>query len=133
MKVRCNQCMKVFDEERIVYDGEDDIEYCPECGESGCLMDIAETRYYVCGLGYNEDNEPIDYEEDFGDFDTYVEAYELFVRLQCRDRESFFENAPEVYALFIQLEECEEDDEEIRCIDIHNNWEIINPKFEEEV
>ena len=133
MKVRCNQCMKVFDEERIVYDGEDDIEYCPECGEGGCLMDIAETRYHVCGLGYNEDNEPIDYEEDFGDFDTYVEAYELFVRLQCRDRESFFENAPEVYALFIQLEECEEDDEEIRCIDIHNEWEIINPKFEEEV
>lgn len=40
MKVRCNQCMKVFDEDKIVYDYERDTEFCPECGESGCLMDL---------------------------------------------------------------------------------------------
>lgn len=40
MKVRCNQCMNVFDEDKIVYDGETDTEYCCKCGESGCLMDL---------------------------------------------------------------------------------------------
>lgn len=37
--------MKVFDEEKIVYDGEDDMEYCPECGESGCLMDLPDNDF----------------------------------------------------------------------------------------
>lgn len=27
MKVRCNQCMNVFEEEEIVYDGEMDMEF----------------------------------------------------------------------------------------------------------
>lgn len=44
MRVRCNQCMKIFDEEKIVYDGETDTEFCPECGESGCLMDLLGTE-----------------------------------------------------------------------------------------
>lgn len=39
-KVRCNQCLEIFDEEEIVYDGDEDEEYCPKCGESGCLMNI---------------------------------------------------------------------------------------------
>lgn len=43
-KIRCNQCMAEFDETAIVYDGEEDIEYCPECGENGCLMDITVTE-----------------------------------------------------------------------------------------
>ena len=131
MRVRCNQCMKVFDEEEIVYDSEMDMEFCPKCGEDGCLMDFSETRYYVCGLGYDENDCITDYEKDFGDFDTYEEAYELFVKLQCRSEESFFEDAPEVYEMLIQLEECEEDDEEINCIDVKNEWCIFNPKFEE--
>ena len=45
MKVRCNQCMKVFDEERIVYDGEEDMELCPECGQGGCLMDLSDYEF----------------------------------------------------------------------------------------
>ena len=104
MKVRCNQCMKVFDEDKIVYDGESDTEFCPECGESGCLMDLTETRYYVCGLGYDENDCVTDYEQYLGDFDTYEEAYEEFVRLQCRDVGWFFRDAPNVYQLLLQLE-----------------------------
>lgn len=42
-KVRCNNCMKEFDEKEIVYDGETDKEYCLYCGESGCLMDLENT------------------------------------------------------------------------------------------
>ena len=39
MKVRCNYCMAVFDEEDIVVDAEDK-EHCPECGETDYLMDM---------------------------------------------------------------------------------------------
>lgn len=88
-------------------------------------------RYYVSGLGYDENDCITDYDKDFGDFDTYEDAYELFVKLQYRSKESFFEDAEEVYELLIQLEECEETDEAITCIDVKNEWWIVNPKFEE--
>lgn len=45
-KVRCNQCMNEFDEEEIIYNGDDDTEYCPHCGESGCLMDLDQGEQY---------------------------------------------------------------------------------------
>lgn len=89
-------------------------------------------RYYVCGIGYDEDDCVTDYEQSFGDFDTYEEAYELFVKLQCRSEESFFTNASDVYQLLIQLEECEEDDDGAECIDVKNEWWIENPNYEEE-
>ena len=90
------------------------------------------TRYYVCGLGYDKNYEAIDYEVDFGDFDTYEEAYELFVKLQCRSAESFFVNAPEVYEIDIRLEECEETNDGIECFNISNEWGVMNPKFNKE-
>ncbi len=89
------------------------------------------TRYYVCSLGYDENDYITDYEEGFGDFDTYEEAYELFVKLQCRNPESFFRKTTEVSRLLLQLEECEEDDETINCVAIHNEWLIVNPNFKE--
>lgn len=90
------------------------------------------TRYYVCGIGYDEDARITDYEQCFGDFDTYKRAYEVFVKLQCRSAESFFTNAPEVYQLLLQLEKCEEDDDDITCVDVKNEWWITNPNFKEE-
>ena len=89
----------------------------------------ANIRYYVCGLGYDVYDRITDYEQSFGDFDTYEEAYELFVKLQCRKPELFFEKAPEVYRLLIQLEVCEDYDDETECIDVCNEWQIINPNF----
>ena len=89
------------------------------------------TRYYVCGLGYDKDNNITDHEQDFGDFDTFEEAYEEFVKLQCRDVSWFFRNAPNVYQLLLQLEECEETEDEISCVDVKNEWWIVNPNFEE--
>lgn len=91
------------------------------------------TRYYVCGLGYDANDCVTDYEQDFGDFDTYEEACELFVKLQDRSNESFFENASEVYELLIQLEECEDDDDAITCIDVKDELWITNPNFKEEI
>ena len=92
-----------------------------------------EIRYCVCGLGYDKNDCITDYECDFGDFDTYEEAYELFVKLQCRGIASFFEEAPELYQLLIQVEECEEDDYCIECIDVKNEWWIVNPNFKKGV
>lgn len=86
-------------------------------------------RYYICGLGYDENNFITDYEQYLGDFDTYEEAYEEFVMLQCRDVAWFFGGTPNIYQLLLQLEECEEDDYEVNCIDVKNEWWIINPNY----
>lgn len=40
--VRCNMCMEIFDENEIIYDGDEDEEYCPYCGEAGALMDLTD-------------------------------------------------------------------------------------------
>ena len=40
--VRCNNCMKTFHENEIIYNEREDKEFCPYCGVSGCLMDIKE-------------------------------------------------------------------------------------------
>ena len=89
------------------------------------------TRYYVCGLGYDVNDYITDYDFDFGDFDTYEEAYELFVKLQRRSAETLFEDAPELCYLLIQIEECEETEDEISCVDIKNEFHIFNPNFKE--
>ena len=90
-------------------------------------------RYYIYGLGYDENNRITDYEKYIGDFDTYEEAYEEFVKLQCRDTGWFFKYTQNLYQLLLQLEECEETDDEINCIDVKNEWWIINPNFKEEI
>ena len=100
-----------------------------EMNYTGLILEKVKTRYYVCSIGYNKQNCVIDYACDFGNFDTYEEAYELFVKLQCRNVESFFTNTTDIYALFIQLEECEETENEITCIDVKNEWWIENPNF----
>lgn len=69
MKVRCNNCMKVFDEKTIIYDGDWDQEFCPHCGESGCLMDLKETNHTIeiptsFGIVYIEKWEPECREEE---------------------------------------------------------------------
>lgn len=89
------------------------------------------TRYYVCGLYYDKNDYITDYEQDFGDFDTYTEAYEEFVKLQCRDPEWFFKTQVNYYQILIQLEECEETEDAITCIDVKNEWWIINPNYKE--
>lgn len=92
-----------------------------------------ETRYYVCGIGYDKNDCVTDYEWDFGDFDTYKEAYNLFVQLQCRDVASLFsESKSNVYQMLLQLEECEETNDYIECIDVKNEWWVENPNFKEE-
>ena len=103
---------------------------CSYCYENKEELNM-KTRYYVCGLGYDENDDVTDYEWTFDGFDTYVEAYELFVKLQCKDASSFFEDTSGVGKLLIQLEECEETDWEINCVDVKNEWWIVNPNFKE--
>ena len=44
MKIRCNQCMAVFNEEDIILSQDPlyfkDDEICPKCNKGGALMDI---------------------------------------------------------------------------------------------
>jgi hypothetical protein len=89
-------------------------------------------RYHICGIGYDKNDCVTDYETNLGDFDDYEEAYEEFVKLQCEDVRGFFNRVPNIYQILIQLEECEETDEEITCIDVNNEWWIINPNYKEE-
>jgi hypothetical protein len=89
-------------------------------------------RYYVCGLGYDVNGNITGYEKDYGNFDTYEQAYARFVTIQCMSRDVLFANARGVNQLLIQLEECEETDEEINCIDVKNEWWITNPNYKEE-
>lgn len=39
-KVRCNNCMKEFYENEIIYDSDEDMEFCPYCCVGGCIMDL---------------------------------------------------------------------------------------------
>ena len=90
------------------------------------------TRYYVVGMGYDENDNVTDHEQYFGDFDTYEEARWTFIDLMHMDRATFFENIPDVYQLCVQIEECEEDEVETTCVEVHNEWWFINPKFSKE-
>jgi hypothetical protein len=90
-------------------------------------------RYYVCGLGYDVNGNITDYEKYYGDFDTYEQAYARFVTVQCMSRDVLFANAHGAHQLLLQLEECEETEDEINCIDVKNEWWITNPNYKEEV
>ena len=90
-----------------------------------------QTRYYVVGMGYDESDNVTDHEQYFGCFNKYEEAKELFIELMRRNRTSFFETARDMYQLCIQIEECEEDDEEITCVDVHDEWWLVNPIYKE--
>ena len=38
--VRCNSYMEEFFENEIIYDEYEDMEFCPYCGEGGCIVDV---------------------------------------------------------------------------------------------
>ena len=42
MRVRCNDCMSIFDETYVEIDPASEQESCPVCGRKGCLMDMEE-------------------------------------------------------------------------------------------
>lgn len=42
VKVRCNNCMEIFDEKELVYNEDECMEFCPYCGKGGCIMDLEE-------------------------------------------------------------------------------------------
>lgn len=42
MRVRCNACMSIFDENYIKVNVITGVESCPICGRIGCLMDVEE-------------------------------------------------------------------------------------------
>ena len=81
-----------------------------------------EIRYYVCGIGYDINDCVTDYTREFGDFDTEEEAQDKFdeaVREAEDNLDEFFrDDEPKVAYWKIQLEQCEETETSITCIDI---------------
>lgn len=89
------------------------------------IEEIGKVRYYVSLVTYGHNDEVTDYDADFGDFDTYEEAYECFVKTQCLDKKELFYKVPRKVAYgILQLEECEETEEMIECIDVLNESTI---------
>ena len=94
-------------------------------------MGFKTIRFYVCGIGYDKDNCVTDYEYDFGDFDSYEEAYERFVKVQCDGAKEFFEEHPKAHQVLVQLEKCKETPTDICCLDVQNEWWMTNPNVKE--
>ena len=78
-KVRCNNCMKMFEEDKIIYDGEEDTEYCPYCGEGGCLMDLEDDDKNICPVCHHE----IEY--DFNKYEQYGVVDGGYVPWNCKN------------------------------------------------
>ena len=77
--------------------------------------------YSVCALGYDADYNITDNFKDFGYFDNYEEAYELFVKIQCADPKETFKDEPYSSKWLLEVEECEDYDVFIDCIDVKND------------
>jgi hypothetical protein len=83
------------------------------------------SKFCVCALGYDAQECITDYEVTLGEFDTYEEAYEAFVHCQCNPLTVITGFPPEkVSQILLQLERCIEDDDEIHCEEICNEWWI---------
>ena len=44
-KVCCNNCMDFFDEDAVIWDSDEKMDFCPRCGEGGFLEDIVKGRF----------------------------------------------------------------------------------------
>lgn len=89
------------------------------------MEQVGQVRYYVCAIGYEANSNITDYEENFGDFDSYEDAYRCFVKTQCLSETELFAKVPrKIKSLLLQLEECEETPELIQCIDVINECTI---------
>ena len=90
-------------------------------------------RYYVSGIGYDNNDCVTDYDREFGDFDTVEEAQEKFDEAVCEAEDNldefFLDSEPEVTYWHIQLEKCEETESEINCIDVIDEIDIFKEEM----
>ena len=88
-----------------------------------------ETRYFICGLGYDANDCITDYERSFEGFDDKDEAQDKFDEVVSEAEEfidEFFRRTPdEVVYWKIQLEKCECTEEYDECIDVIEEVDII--------
>ena len=83
MKVKCNNCMKVFDEEEVVYYSDEASEFCPECGDAGCLMELGDARSAILDV----------IEQNYNDFMS---------EMLSKSKEEIFNSVFEIY-FFIEM------------------------------
>lgn len=87
--------------------------------------------YYDCSGMLDESDGLIGCEHGYEDFDTFEEAYECFCKIQSQERSSFFTGIHEnAHTAQLQIEECEDFDDYMECIDIKKECSIINPKYD---
>lgn len=82
------------------------------------------SKFCVCALGYDAQECITDYEVTLGEFDTYEEAYRAFIRYQSRPFSTTDFPSDKVSQILLQVERCVEEDDEIRCEEICNEWWI---------
>lgn len=88
--------------------------------------------YIVALLSYNYEDHILDYEEDVFESSNKKEAMSFFnkkVKEYSKDSSELFdENTPEeIWYWKIQLEECEETNEYVECIDVWAEENIFRP------
>ena len=90
-------------------------------------------RYYVSGIGYDNNDCVTDCEREFGDFDTVEEAQDKFAEAvrEAEDNldEFFLDSELEVVYWHIQLEKCEETKSAINCIDVIDEIDICKEEI----
>ena len=80
MRVRCNNCMSIFDETYIETDPATGRESCPVCGRIGYLMDMdEETENYKKFRGVLENNISVSALVNFDDENDDSDVLELLL------------------------------------------------------
>lgn len=83
-------------------------------------------RYVVCGLAYDENYNILDNEWDWGTFTnetSAAHAYEAIVSKYLRNP-SLLTTDTSIAYVKIQMEKCVENDEEIFCLEVRNEYDI---------
>lgn len=84
------------------------------------------TRFYVSGITYDKNECITDIDFEYGDYDTIEEARNKLEELKKIGYYLMINCDEVVNRLVVQIEECEENEGEINCVEIHDCFEVIS-------
>lgn len=90
--------------------------------------------YCVSGIWYNKNYEVAD-SLDFGEYNEPTDAFNEFIYLSSQPSSNFFKekDKEDYYIVKIQIEKCEETEDGIECVDVLNEVDMYNPKFDNDI
>ena len=126
---------EMFD--KLVESGMSEDDAFTEVYSRECNKDETVTKYYICGIGYDADENITDtektYDSFFGlvydGFDDVDTAKVCFAELCKKPAAEIFEDFEGIAKVSLQLEECEEDEDSITCINIVEEVWMDNPNM----